>query len=65
MDVVKKRVSHLKKRRNQLSTQETASLDRTCRTIDRNEPNVEEIDVMLPSLYKKSKTNRFDLRKKF
>ena len=65
MDVVKKRVSHLKRRRGLLSTQETSSLDRTFRTIERSEPNIEEVDIMLPSLYKKSRTNKFELKKKF
>lgn len=65
MDVVRKRVSHLKKKRGVLSTQETSSLDRTYRTVERNEPNIEEVDIVLPSLYKKSRTNRFDLKKKF
>ena len=62
MDVVKRRVSQLRKHRNILSTQETSSLDNTQRTIDRN---MEDVQIVLPSLYKKSKTNRFELRKKF
>ena len=61
MDVVKKRVSQLRKHRNIQSTQETSSLDNTQRTIDRN---MEDVEIMLPSLYKKSKTNRFELKKK-
>lgn len=61
MDVVKKRVSQLKRHRNIQSTQETSSLDNTQRTIDRN---MEDVEIMLPSLYKKTKTNRFELKKK-
>lgn len=62
MDVVKRRVSQLKKHRNIQSTQETSSLDNTQRTIDRT---IEDVEIVLPSLYKKSKTNRFELKKKF
>lgn len=40
MDVVKKRVSQLRKHRNIQSTQETSSLDNTQRTIDRNMEDV-------------------------
>ena len=43
-----------------MSTQETSSLENTQRTIDRN---IEDVEIMLPSLYKKSKTNRFELKK--
>ena len=45
MDVVKKRVSQLKKR-NLLSTQETASVDNT----QKYERNIEDVEIMLPKL---------------
>ena len=71
MDVVKRRVSQIKKRRGLFSTQETSSLDKTSRQGDRTidninsqHNNIEEVDIMLPSLYKKSRTNRFMLTKR-
>ena len=59
-DSPKKRVAHLRKPRNMLSTQETSSLDiSTHRTIDRNDRTIEDVELILPSLYKKTKTNHF------
>lgn len=43
-----------------MSTQETNSLENTQRTIDRT---IEDVELMLPSLYKKTKTNKFALKK--
>lgn len=50
METVKKRVSLLRKPRNLLSTQETISVDQN----HRNDRSIEDVEIVLPSLYKKS-----------
>jgi hypothetical protein len=49
-----------------MSTQETTSVDNvSTRTIDRSLDNtIEDMEVVLPSLYKKTATNRFITRKR-
>ena len=49
-----------------MSTQETTSVDNvSTRTIDRSlENTIEDMEVVLPSLYKKTATNRFITRKR-
>ena len=64
--MAQRRVALLKKPRGLMSTQETASIDNvSTRTIDRSlDNNIEDMEVVLPSLYKKTTTNRFIARKK-
>lgn len=61
MEVVKKRVSSLRKPRNLLSTQETISLDSS--NAKNNDKSMEDIEIVLPSLYKKT-GNKFISTKK-
>ena len=55
METIKKRVSLLRKPRNLLSTQETISVDggSTQREM-RTDRTIEDVEIVLPSLYKKS-----------
>lgn len=48
-----------------METQETSSVDyNSQKTIDKSlDKNIEDMDVVLPSLYKKTATNRFITRK--
>ena len=48
---MKKRVSLLRKPRNLLSTQETISVDNNNH---RNDRSIEDVEIVLPSLYKKT-----------
>lgn len=64
--MVKKRINSIKKKRNALSTQETSSLDRTYRTIERNDQSIaDEDDIVLPVLPQNAQTHKASLRKKF
>lgn len=53
METIKRRVSLLRKPRNLLSTQETISVDHSYNR-NNHERSVEDVEIMLPSLYKKT-----------
>ena len=62
METIKRRVSQLRKpRHHQLSTQETISVDNSYHR--REEKGVEDVEIVLPSLYKKT-GNKFINSKK-
>jgi hypothetical protein len=61
METVKRRVSLLRKPRNLLSTQETISVDHSTHRV--GDKSMEEVEIMLPSLYKKT-GNKFIPSKK-
>lgn len=62
METIKKRVSLLRKpKRNLLSTQETISLDNSYHRT--SEKNAEDIEIILPSVYKKTNSKLVSSRR--